>query len=215
MHYYDSMSYSLQVSSSTSPGPPTFPAEPPARPSILSPRFAPRTTSLPTASSTAPSGMKLPNNSYMDLHLSKLAKTSATPPVVPGHMPAVNPSAHHMPVLDSLKKPRSGKNFFVHVASMNGRDPQCSVPHQDPSPSVGEGPLSTPDDSSSSMSMTWPRATLCLSGTPSRVPSVLSARTGGPGLSSVAPLPLKGPTQINADTISLVECKIAIWSCYL
>ena len=132
----------------------------------------------------------------------KQAKANATPPVIPNHMPAVNPSGHH-------PKPRSSKNFFVHVASMNGRDPQCSVPHQDPPPVPvgGEGSLSSPDESPSSMAKTWPRATLCLSGTPSRVPSVLSARSGGTALSSVAPLQLKSP-QINADTISLVECKL-------
>ncbi len=140
----------------------------------------------------------------MDLHLSKQSKINVAPP---GHKPVVNPSGPN--ILESLKKPRSGKNFFVHVASMNGRDPQCSVPHQDPSSSVVEGPLSSPDDSPSSMSMTWPRATLCLSGTPSRVPSVLSARTGT-GLNTVAPLSLKGPAQINADSVSLVECEFCL-----
>lgn len=201
-----------------SPAPPLLTVESPSV-LTLTPSLKPPGPSI----SNAGSSRKLPGNSYMDIHLSKLAKSNSFQ-TQQNHTPGVTATGYHKPILESLKPPGKTvekKSFFIHVASMKNRDPQCSVSRQDtlPSPtSLGDGglqfthPRVNDEPFGSSMSMTWPRANLSLGGISppgmGGVPPVLSARSSGAGVSGVSPLSLKGPVQINADAFSVADGKV-------
>ena len=188
--------------------PPKF--QPPAPPSLI------------TASSRS-SSRKLPCNSYREMHLSKLARSNPLP-TLQNHTTSM--TGYHKHTLESLKPPGAGKmvekSFFAHVASVSGRDSrQCSSSIHDSLPlptSLGDGGLQltssrvSDEKYVSSMSMTWPRANLSLGwSTPpgmSSVPPKLSTRSSGTGMSSVPPLSLKGPIQINADALLVADGEV-------
>lgn len=161
---------------------------------------------------------RLPTNSYMELHLSKLARSSNNAISV-GHKPQII----HRGNLGTLIQAQSEKQILSQRPSIeeiyptprqnslpeeaSSRDPTrdtaFSVTVSVPSNEVLQKHLSAHDvqspgegGSGSPMSLTWPR-------------SNLGSAVGSAGLGSVVPPPLnlKGSAQINADSVGVAGGK--------
>lgn len=153
---------------------------------------------------------RLPGNSYMELHLSKLARSTPTAKV-PGGMGAggqkPQPQFFNRKNLGSLVSSNldsfvSGEGTLPYTGRYNSLPEQntgepsvvISVPSDEQvprNPAQHAGDVFSAGGSGNSMSLTWPRTNFA----------------GPTGLGSVPPLTLKGASQINADSMGVAGGK--------